>query len=248
MQAARSLGAALSFLTVIPIARRVTFDVDDVARSAVAFPFVGAAIGGAVGAAAYGLAQVLPSLAAAGVALALGAILTGGLHLDALADAADALGARTRDAALDVMRDSRLGSFGAVALALDLLVKAAVLAALAGEVSVVAAATAAGALSRSTAPALAAALPPARADGSGAPLARRTGAVAAAGAGVSAVVLALALLGSEGVAAAAAAAAAACVVGLVASRRFGGATGDVFGAAIELSETAALATAAALLA
>src|SRR5690349_572464 len=127
MPAVRPLLAAVAFLTRIPV--RGAFDVG---AGAALFPLVGAGIGAAVGGTAYGLAQVLPALAAAGAALAIGALLTGGLHLDGLADSADALGGRSREDALAIMRDHAIGSYGAAALVLDLVVKAAALAALAG--------------------------------------------------------------------------------------------------------------------
>src|SRR5438270_12724925 len=133
MPAVRSLFAAIAFLTRIPVGGRSY----DVAGGVAVFPLVGAAIGAAVGGTAYGLARILPSLAAAGIAVALGALLTGGLHLDGLADSADALTARSRDAALAIMRDHAIGAYGAVALVLDLVVKSAALAALAGRGRVV---------------------------------------------------------------------------------------------------------------
>src|SRR5579864_5022182 len=145
---ARAGVAAVAFLTRLPAGRLVVLDGADVARGAALFPFVGAAIGAAVGGVAYGLAQAVPSLAAAGIAIALGALLTGALHLDGLADAADALGARTRGRALEVMRDHATGAYGATALVLDLLVKVSALASLADDHRVVAYAAAAGALSR----------------------------------------------------------------------------------------------------
>src|SRR5581483_3157637 len=166
--AARPPAAALAFLTRVPVARLVALDGRDVARGAALFPLVGAGIGAAVGGAAAGLVHALPPLAAAGIALALGALLTGGLHLDGLADAADALGARTRERALEIMRDHAIGAYGAAAVALDLLVKAASLAALASHGGVVGAAIAAGALSRAVPALHALALPRARSDGAGA--------------------------------------------------------------------------------
>src|SRR5438067_2134852 len=96
MPVARASLGAVAFLTRIPVGRLVVLDGRDVARGAALFPVVGAAIGAATGATAFGLAKVVPSLAAAGIALALGALLTGALHLDGLADTADALGAWSR--------------------------------------------------------------------------------------------------------------------------------------------------------
>src|SRR6266550_1910501 len=129
--AGRAAVAAVAFLTRLPVGRLVPLDGDDVARGAVLFPVVGAGIGAAVGGTAAGLVRVLPPLAAAGIALAVGALLTGALHLDGLADTADALGGRSTEHALQIMRDHAIGAYGTVALVLDLLVKAVALAALA---------------------------------------------------------------------------------------------------------------------
>src|SRR5438105_10756168 len=139
----RALAVALSFLTRVPVGRWIDLDGDDVARAGAVFPVVGAGVGAAVGGTTAALAEPLSPLLAAGLALAVGAVLTGALHLDALADTADALGARTRERALEIMRDHALGAYGAAALALDLLVKAAALAALARHERVLAVAVAA---------------------------------------------------------------------------------------------------------
>src|SRR5829696_7014387 len=229
MPVVRAAAAAVGFLTVVPVARRMPLAADDVVRGAALFPVIGAGVGAAVGAVAAGLAGLIPPLAAAAVALAVGAVLTGALHLDALADAADALGARSRAQALEIMRDPGIGPFGTLALVLDLLVKAAALAALAVEGGAVLAALAAG-----------------RADGSGAILATRARPVTAAAAAMLAALIAVAAAGWAGVVIVAAAAAVAAVVALAAWRRFGGVTGDVLGCAIELAEAAALLVAAAL--
>src|SRR5918911_563188 len=98
MPAASALAAAVAFLTRIPAGGKAF----DVGAGAAVFPLVGAALGAAVGGTAYGLTRILPALVAAGLAVALGAVLTGALHLDGLADTADALGARSRETALAV--------------------------------------------------------------------------------------------------------------------------------------------------
>src|SRR6266851_3969628 len=124
MQAARNelrgLAAALAFLTRVPVGRSVVLDAADVARSAAFFPLVGAGVGAVVGGVTAPLCDPLTAPLAAALGLAAGAALTGALHLDALADAADALGATTRERALEIMRDHSVGLFGAVALVLDL--------------------------------------------------------------------------------------------------------------------------------
>src|SRR5690349_7110685 len=129
----RGLAGAVAFLTRLPVGRRLVLDADDVSRGGALFPLVGAGIGAAVG----GLTDVLsgpltPALGAI-VGVAAGAALTGALHLDALADTADALGATTRERALEIMRDHAIGAYGAVALVLALLAKVAALAALAAD-------------------------------------------------------------------------------------------------------------------
>jgi adenosylcobinamide-GDP ribazoletransferase len=167
--------AAVCFLTRLPLGHWTALDGQDVARAGVAFPFVGAGIGATVGALAGALAGRLSALLAVVVALGAGTLLTGALHLDALADTADALGARGRERALEIMRDSTIGAFGAVAIALDLLVKAAALSALVGHDRVVRFAVAAGAVSRTVPVVLAAWQPYARGEGGTGAVAPREG-------------------------------------------------------------------------
>ena len=159
------------------------------------------------------------------------------MHLDALADAADALGGTTRERRLEIMRDHAIGSFGAVALILVLLVEASALGALAGEAT--AAFAAAAAAARWAPLPLAAVLPPARPDGQGRALAG-TGALAPLGGLAVAAALAILLEGADGLAVLAAAAGTALVVGLFVRRWLGGVTGDVLGATTELAQAAGL--------
>jgi adenosylcobinamide-GDP ribazoletransferase len=241
---ARAALAAVTFLTRLPVGGAVRLDAGDLARGAVFFPLVGAGTGAAVGGAAFGLARVLPALAAGGLALALGAVLTGALHLDGLADTADALGGGTREAALAIMRDHRIGAYGASALALDLIVKAASLAALAPHARVVVYALAAGALSRAVPVVLAAVLPGARDDGLAASFRVSTSRAAAAVAVAIALSFATGL--RDGPVLVDVGAFVAAGLGVAFRRRFGGVTGDLLGAATELVETAVLVAAAGL--
>lgn len=242
----RAAAAALAFLTRLPVGRRLTLDGDDVARAGPAFPLVGAALGAVVGGIAASLAAPLSPLLAAGLALGAGIILTGALHLDALADSADALGGRTRERALEIMRDHAVGAYGAVAIALDLLIRAAALAALARDGRALPFAVAAGALSRAVPVPLAAALPYAR---PGAGLARS---LAGSAWGRAAIAAALAILiaalatGLVGLALGACTALATVSLGVAFARWLGGVTGDALGAAVELAEVALLALAVAL--
>lgn len=242
----RALAASVCFLSRLPLGRWIAVDGQDVARAGAVFPLVGAGIGAVVGAVAFALAHVLSPWLAGVLALAAGAVLTGALHLDALADSADALGARSRERALEIMRDHAIGSYGAVAIALDLLLKAGALSALVAHGDVVRAAVSAGALSRATPVLLACVLPCARADGGlAAPLAQ-AGVRRASVALVLAATVAIAVAGWRGAAVATAAAALTLVLGLAMRRWLGGFTGDTLGAAVELVEACVLLTAAGL--
>jgi adenosylcobinamide-GDP ribazoletransferase len=120
----RSLILAIQFLTRLPTPQVADFRPDDLSRSAVWFPLVGLLVGGGVLAATWLGAQLDPWLGAL-FGLLVWAWITGGLHLDGLADLADGLGAAHRDPArlLAVMRDPHLGTFGVLALALQLIFK-----------------------------------------------------------------------------------------------------------------------------
>ena len=242
----RAAAAALAFLTRIPLGRRLALDGGDVARAGPAFPLVGAGLGAVVGGIATALARPLSPLLAVALALTAGIVLTGALHLDGLADTADALGARSRERALEIMRDHAIGAYGAVAIVLDLLIKAGALAALIQNGQALPFAVAAGALSRSVPVALAAALPYARSgEGAAASFTRgaRGRAVVAAAIGLAIAALAA---GVDGLLVAACAAVVALLLGFALSRWLGGVTGDTLGAAVELSEATVLVVAVAL--
>jgi adenosylcobinamide-GDP ribazoletransferase len=245
MRAVRAAAGALAFLTRIPVGRLVEVDGADVARGAPLFPLVGAGVGALAAGVAVGLAHVLPSLAAAGVGLAFGAALTGAMHLDALADTADALTHRG-ERALAIMRDHSIGAYGATALTLDLIVKTAVLASLVTESDAVGPAVAAGALSRAVALALAAILPPVRGDGAGAAVGGRVTLSSAGAAAAVGIALALVAGPVRGLELAAVAAVLTGAAIFFYRRWLGGVTGDLLGAATEVAETAVLLAAAAL--
>jgi adenosylcobinamide-GDP ribazoletransferase len=243
----RAAGAAICFLTRLPLGPRLAGHADDLPRPHATFPLVGAAIGALVGIVAVLLVHPLGGWLAAVVALAAGALLTGALHLDALTDSADALSAGTRERALEIMRDHAIGSYGAVAIVLDLLLKAGALSSLAVHGHVFRIAVAAGALSRTAPVLLAAALPYARADaGLGAPLTRGTGGRATI-AGVLAIGIAVALAGVNGAVAAVTAAVIVSLLGICYWRWLRGVTGDTLGAAVELTEIAVFLTAVGLM-
>ncbi len=235
-EAARLL-SAVEFLTRLPVPDP-GWEPSRLARAARWFPLVGVLV--ALPAAGIWLAAsaLLPPFAAAGLALGFVALVTGALHEDGLADAADGLfGGRTKERALEIMRDSRIGPFGAVALVFVIGLRWSALAALP---------PAAGAL------ALIAALPAGRAAMvlllARGRYARSEGAAAEAG-GVGVAELAVALLtaltaaalaGWAGLVGLALALALAALLLRVAARKVGGYTGDVLGAAEQIGTTAAL--------
>lgn len=241
----RSQLAAVTLLTRLPLGRTAFHDAESVAQSAPAFPLVGAGVGAAVGGIAAALSGSLSALLAAAIGIAAGVVLTGALHLDAIADTADALGAGTRERALEIMRDHAVGAYGAAALALDLLIKTAALTALVQSGNALAFAVVAGALSRSSAVVLSASLPYARPDaGVGAVLG---GDRLRAGIAVAfALAIAVGVGGGDGALLSAVAAAIGAALWLTYRRWLRGVTGDTLGAAIELCELAVLVGAVAL--
>lgn len=124
---------AAGFLTILPVMPARAASAEAVAGSLGWFPMVGLAMGATL-ALEDRILRFIPgaALRSALVIMTL-AILTGAVHLDGLADTADALGAgRDRTRALEILRDSRIGSFGAIALFFVLAIKILALAALAG--------------------------------------------------------------------------------------------------------------------
>jgi adenosylcobinamide-GDP ribazoletransferase len=242
MWAVEAIRGAVAFLTRIPVGQKPV-EAEDIARGAFLFPVVGAGIGAAAGGVAVALHPRLPALVAAGLALVVELVLTGALHLDGLADTADSLAARTREQALEIMRDPRIGAFGAAGVALALLIKAGVIAGLLTRGGTLVSLVAAGALGRASVLSLAAELPYARPEGG---LSERIGPGSAVLGGAIATAFAIGLAGAIGAGMLAAAAGTTVVLGVAYRRRFGGVTGDMLGAAAELGATAALIVSLAL--
>lgn len=234
---------AFRFLTRLPVGGGA-LDGADLGRSCAWFPLPGAAMGLLVAGAFHLAAGHAPPLLAGALGAAALAGLSGGLHLDGLADVLDGLSGGRGDRAriLAIMRDSRIGAHGAAALVLVLLAKAAALAELAARDDLWLV-LAAPAVARFVAVPLVVGFPYARPEGLGKPFHGGAGPREVAVAAVlAAVAVAPAAPGSLGCAAAALAAGYA--VALAARRRLGGLTGDVYGAAIELAELAFLSVAA----
>jgi adenosylcobinamide-GDP ribazoletransferase len=230
-----------SFLTVLPFPAG-PFGAGARAAGVALFPLVGGALGLGLGGLGLALDRALPPAVTAALLLAVGALVTGGLHLDGLMDAADGVfGGRTLERRLEIMRDSRVGSFGVLAGVLMLLVQFACLSELAGARRLVALVAALG-LSRWALTLALRIFSPARSSGLGASLKGD----ASWGALAAASLLAVGLAAATGVVG---------VVGLVGTlgivvgvghyfvRRLGGLTGDTYGALAVLVETWVLVTA-----
>jgi len=250
MQAARGpfdeFIAATGLLTRLPVGATVA-EPGVLAAAGWAFPLVGAGVGGLCALAYLAVALTdLGATAAGWITVAVGILATGALHEDGLADTADGLGGgRDREHKLAIMRDSRHGTYGTLALVLSAGLRAAALAALGDPLHAGLALIAAHAASRGALPLLMWRLPPARPDGLGATAGRPTGAIAVAAPTIGAV-LALACLGpARGAAALALAGAGVVLAAMLARRQIGGYTGDVLGFFQQIGEVAMLLVAAA---
>ncbi len=228
------LVGAFMLLSRLPVGR--------LSRSAVpaaacvwAYPVVGAVIGG-IGAAIFALARLaLPPAIAAILAITATILATGGLHEDGLADTADGFGGgRTVERKLEIMRDSRIGSYGALALILSLALRVTALATIADPIAGAFALIAAGMLGRGAMLLPLWRLRPSRPSGLAAPLATMTPAAGCVGLALAAAPAILAPVTL------AAACAAGGVVTWLAQRNVGGYTGDVLGATEQLAECAVL--------
>lgn len=209
-----------------------------------AFPLVGLVVG-AVSAAVFLLTCQwgMPAMVAAWLAIAAQILLTGGLHEDGLADTADALAFnRSAEEKLAIMRDSRIGSFGVLALIITVGMRAAIIGSLAANFNAFCIIVIAAMMSRAAMAALMATTQQAR----------QTGMAADAGSPPPLALLACcalplpAVLFTGGVTAMLTAAAITCVatwwIRRLAIRQFGGITGDVLGATQQLTELALLIT------
>ncbi len=237
------IAEALALLSRLPVPAHVPRG----AASAWAWPVAGlvlALIAGGV--AALVLALELPPGIAAGLVLAVQVALTGGLHEDGLADCADGFwGGSGRARRLEIMKDSRVGSYGVIALGLGLGLRWTALTYLFGAGLLLAPLVTAAVLSRGSMAVVMAALPNARGAGLAAGVGRpgRRTALAAVGLAVG---LAFAATGWGAFVALFWAAVAAFGLALAARAKIGGQTGDVLGASQQLTEIAVLACLAAL--
>lgn len=239
-----SLRLAVRYLTILPLPGRRHADVGDLGRAAAWFPVVGLGIGVIVVAVEWLASRVFPPLLAALLTVTAWKLLTGGLHLDGLADCLDGLGGRDPEHRLAIMYDSRIGALGAVGLILFLLLEITAIAELPPSVRPYVL-VAAPALARAMPALLGRVLAPARRQGLGAAFQATLRPRAAPLAMAAALVITAAALGGAGVLALALAAVVSLLIGRFFAARLGGITGDVFGAAIEAAELAAVLTVSA---
>ncbi len=239
---ASELKISIVFLTRLPFARETPITGAAIAQAVWAFPIAGILVG-VIGAAVYALAHRvgLPAWPAAAISIAATVAATGCLHEDGLADTVDGFGGgATREHKLEIMRDSRIGTYALCALAMSLLIRTSVLASLAEPALVAAALIAAHAAARATMPLLMFFVAPARKDGlsfdAGRPSSERVA--------VAAILGVLLLAGSLGLRLASEAVILLLIViALMARltlRQIGGQTGDVVGAIEQVSEAVVL--------
>ena len=226
---ARGALAAVGFLTLVPVP---TVAAEDLPLGRFWFPLVGAGIGAAADGVDWALTPLLGRGLGAVAAIATLAVLTGGLHLDGLADSADGFfGGHSREQRLAIMRDSRLGAFGAIAIVVVLLGEFSALADLSPG-SEVLTLSVAGAISRWAVVLVLLALPYARDQGLGVAW-RSRWCLLVAVVGTAELVPLVWLGGVGGLRGLGLAGLAAILISLLAMRRIGGATGDVYGAVAE---------------
>jgi adenosylcobinamide-GDP ribazoletransferase len=229
---------AIRYLTIVPLPGQ-----GDTTRglggAAAWFPVVGVTLGLLLAGVDQVVTRLFSSLLSALLTVTVWKGLTGGLHLDGLADCLDGLMGHDREQRLAIMRDSRIGTFGAVGLVLFLMLEVAALtdlpAAQRWRLLV-----AAPAVARAVPPLLARCFSAARAEGQGAAF---VAGVRVGGATVALVVgllVSVIVLGGVGLGAAVVALLIAVIVAAVMARRLGGLTGDVLGAAVEAAELALL--------
>lgn len=229
---------ALQFLTRVPIRLRREPVIE---RVVVWFPIAGVVIGAAVGGVAAGLWHVTPPLVAGAVAVAVGLLVTGAFHEDGLGDIADAFGGGlTIERRLEILKDSRHGTYGVAAMCASIVVRIVALGSLPGPAAMFAAAVAAHALARAAALALMGSMRLVQHSGLGSDYGRRTTTNRASGGVASGTALVALLVGWWVGPLLGASLLAAATVGWLARRKIGGFNGDVLGAAEQVAECAVL--------
>jgi adenosylcobinamide-GDP ribazoletransferase len=207
---------------------------------------VGLALGACLALASLAAARLVPPAVGATLLVALWAALTGGLHLDGLADTCDGLGGGfTRERALSIMRDARSGPYGVTGIVLLLALKVAALASLPTGLAW-RALLLAPVVSRAGPLLLVSLCPPARPEGAGHALAAGARGPALMAGGLVAILVSVVALGPWGGLALGGAGILAWCWAAYLRRRIGGFTGDTLGALVEMTEAGVLTLAASL--
>jgi adenosylcobinamide-GDP ribazoletransferase len=242
------LRIAISLCTRLPVGPPTSAGEGDVARASWAFPVAGLVVGLA-GAAVYWMAARvnLTVLPAAALAVAATTLLTGAMHEDGLADTADGFGGgKTREQKLEIMRDSRIGTYGACALLISFMLRWSALGEIADPRFVAIALITAHVAARAILPAFMAFVPPARTDG----LSSGVGQPPPQSAAIALVLGAVGLFLGFGAGSAMFALSMLAVIGLLLAaftqKRIGGQTGDVLGALEQAGEVTILLIATSL--
>lgn len=239
----RSLLLALQFLTRLPVPAMAVVDDRDVGRSLLWYPLVGLLIGLSLAALGWMLTSV-PQILRAALVLTAWVLLTGALHLDGLADSADAwMGGRgDRERTLAIMKDPCSGPGGVVALVVVLIVKFAALESIlaTGDWMPL---VLAPLLARALLPLLFLTTPYVRPGGLGAAMAQHLPRRTTAGVVLATAVLVAAFTGKLGAVSLAVATGVFILLRTMMRRRLQGTTGDTAGAMVELIETATLVAA-----
>jgi len=226
--------AALQFLTRVPIRLRRE---PSLTAIVVWFPIAGALIGAAVGGTAAGLWHVTPPLVAGAVAVAVGLLITGAFHEDGLGDIADAFGGGwTIEHRLEILKDSRHGTYGVAAICTSIVVRIVALGSMTGPWSMFTAAVAAHAVGRAATVGLAGSMRLTAHSGLGADYGRSTTPARAVIGVITGIAVGAAATGWTMLPLAGAALVAAVGTGLLARRKIGGISGDVLGAAEQVAE------------
>jgi adenosylcobinamide-GDP ribazoletransferase len=238
------LAGALQFLTRVPVRTDAAVDHHRVVPW---FPVAGLLIGTAVGGVAAGAAELVPSPVAATLAVVAGLLITGAFHEDGLADIADAFGGGwTVERRLEILKDSRHGTYGVAALSSSIVLRVVAAASIASSAALFAAFVAAHVLGRSAAVVAMRAAPPARQAGLGVDAARDLRAGPTAAGLLIGLVAVIAVAGWWVAVLVGVTAVATAAVVVLAMRKIGGLAGDVLGAVEQVVECAVLVTASGL--
>jgi adenosylcobinamide-GDP ribazoletransferase len=243
------LKIGVAFCTRLPLAHSKPIAGEDVARASWAFPIAGVLVG-STGALIYWIAfrLGLPAGPAAALALAATLIATGCLHEDGLADTADGFGGG-KDAAhkREIMRDSRIGTYGACALVISLVLRWSAVTAIADPLSVMMALIAAHVSARAALPMFMRFVPQARSDGLSARAGRPPPTSIAAATLLGILALGLALGPIAALVCLFLVTSADVFVAWLCMRQIGGQTGDVIGAVEQINEILILLACVALI-